>query len=960
MRLSILIFLLAFPCVSNAQDYYADLKQSMVEQSDRGQFNECYKSSALVLRAFPDDPQANLLACFCLINMGNTKDASAYAESLLEIDPTDFSLHYNLAYLSVSNGNTEEAKKYLLEAIKLGPDEMSLDDIKEEFQTIGVALNKQEGFRNLTNWYVQVYPTIKERKLSSGRIWEALNQDYGNLELTRKQAKQFIDQFSSQNRHDLALITYYYASLTFNNSGFPSEALEMADAGYAHYKTSGFGNNHLVAGALLNHIMSLYDAKYDGAKVITFLNDASSHIGKARVKTYDVKNLVQASLAYLINREGNFEDNHKAAKELSLTAYTLAERYNYGLGLALAANAVVAAHTDPGTPGSNAIGAQFGEKGILIADELKLDTKRSLISNLAICYYGMGTVESQRKAKALLRYQIDEQKRTQKLAEAATDLNNLGALYVNAGQWEEAATAFEEVVLLDGHSAKYTNPKDRLTFYQHQVSAYQFLVMCYARLGNAEKTFAAMEGSRARVLAERLNSQGASQSLFDLQNLLKPDEACIMYSLVSGYEVIILTVTKKYAQVVFHEDPRFIGDLKEKYWKRTQEEGTNDQREEGALNRFEMMSMAGQNYVARDIYDRDALAPKSDFEKATRQTRLFFEQPAMGPDVLKDYLYRFQKFLIVPISNRLTGIKNLLIAPDDILNFIPFEALRTFDNKYLVEKYNIRYMHSTSVLTQLQQRKYAESRKPLLAMGGAIYEEMNQAPAVIAQPEDMVLLELEVSENAKAGKSQRKAYSTLFGNGPMPYLQGTLEEVKNIANNLPGADTYLGADMTENRIKALSKSGQLSNYKVIHLATHGFVVSQISDLSGVAMCIYKDEQDGEDGFLNAGEIANLKLNADLTVLSACQTALGKLYVGEGVAGLTQSILLAGSNAALVSLWPVSDASTMLFMSNFYKEVAKGKPYSQIVNDLKKKFIKGDFGKEFTHPNYWAPFIYYGQ
>lgn len=958
MKSVVLVLFLCVATFAQAQDY-VELETKMIELYNEKKYSESLALSNQILRVFPDNYTVNVNKAAALLYLNRPAGASTYINIALTMDPTSSPSLTAKAYVLAFNGDVEQAKKLLIEATKLSPDN---DDVKAtvaEIIELGKIFGKAEAFKSLAAWYDQTAPTIKQRDISLARLIAIYNSYPEQPDELMKACREKADLFYQQGKPDMALLAYSYAGKWLMGWGYNSEALQITTEGYIQLKSKGFGNNHYLASFLIAQLIAYNNDKGDQEKAVQYAVDFNEHVGKSPIVTADVTGLSNLAAAYSNMRKSSTIKSEQGS-EYAIQAYNLAVKHQYIEGIASSANAIAMANIDFYSPESTAMGIKYGEQGFKIAEEYNLPIKTSLISNLALLYWGTGR-EGQQKSRNLYRYQIDLAKKENRLDQASLYLNNLGALYYAKPDLEQAINFFEESALLARYGPNYTNPQDRLVHYQNQLAANQWLVSCYAQTGNAEKTFEAMERSRARVLNERLSHNNEQTPyISDLQNLLKPDEACIMYDVFSGHEIVMLVITKKYAHVLYHNDPRFVGDIRDKYAKKSETDQNKNSLSEEKAQGFEWISLSNQRTQVAQPRNDDVIAPRNEFDRVAKLTRGFAEQAHMNDEMLSDLLTRYQRYLITPINNRLGGIKTLIISPNDILSFIPFEALKTFDGKYLVEKYNIRYLHSTSVLLQLEARKYSDSRKPLLAMGGATYEDLDQEGMTIASVGDMNVLQAEVAANIREGKSLRKAYATLFGTKALNPLPGTSEEVKNISKNLPGAEIFLGKDMTENRLKAMSSSGQLKSYKVLHLATHGFVVAEVPDLSGVAMSIFPKEQDGEDGFLNAVEIANLQLNCDLTVLSACQTALGKLYVGEGVTGLTQSLLLAGSNAALVSLWPVSDTSTMLFMSNFYKEVAKGKAYPQIVNDLKRRFIKGEYGKEFQHPYYWAPFIYYGK
>ena len=145
----------------------------------------------------------------------------------------------------------------------------------------------------------------------------------------------------------------------------------------------------------------------------------------------------------------------------------------------------------------------------------------------------------------------------------------------------------------------------------------------------------------------------------------------------------------------------------------------------------------------------------------------------------------------------------------------------------------------------------------------------------------------------------------------------------------------------------------MTNYKVLHFATHGLLDERIPMRSALVLSLDQDPQ--EDGFYQVREIYNTKLSADLVVLSACQTGKGQLEKGEGVSGLSRAFLYAGAQSVLVSLWNINDRATAEFMEHFYTYLSRGESKEKALQSAKKRMLKS----KYAHPFYWAAFVLIG-
>jgi CHAT domain-containing protein len=156
----------------------------------------------------------------------------------------------------------------------------------------------------------------------------------------------------------------------------------------------------------------------------------------------------------------------------------------------------------------------------------------------------------------------------------------------------------------------------------------------------------------------------------------------------------------------------------------------------------------------------------------------------------------------------------------------------------------------------------------------------------------------------------------------------------------------------------MATSGALARYRIVHFATHGLLNSEHPELSGLVLSLIDDNGKIRDGFLRMHEIYNLRLPADVVVLSACQTALGKEVKGEGLVGLTRGFMYAGAQRVVASLWQVDDLATAELMKHFYRGMLQEN--MRPAEALRAAQIEMSKHGRWSAPYYWAGFVIQGE
>jgi CHAT domain-containing protein len=376
-------------------------------------------------------------------------------------------------------------------------------------------------------------------------------------------------------------------------------------------------------------------------------------------------------------------------------------------------------------------------------------------------------------------------------------------------------------------------------------------------------------------------------------------------------------------------------------------------------------------FVSQRSINSYELPPRAEIEAATRRVyELLTVRPKRWapPDPqLIAQARTLSRMLLGPVASQLSGKRLVVVAPG-ALSYLPFTALPLPEDKKrpdgdyepLIAKHEVVSIPSASVLAIIRRETAGRQRaaKSIAVLADPVFEESD--PRL---------------DEAKKGNSSGKTLATRAADAEYSELTRAIRTM-NFPDARAGfvrlpfsryeADSLFaltpkgtGLKATDfNASRALALSGQLSQYRILHFATHGLLNSERPELSGLVFSLIDREGKPQDGFLRLHEVYNLQLNADLIVLSACESGLGKEIKGEGLIGLTRGFMYSGAPRVVASLWNVDDLATAELMKHFYQGMLKdGLPAGAALRAAQLELSRQ---KRWASPYYWASFVLHGE
>ncbi|WP_261208548.1 CHAT domain-containing protein [Laspinema sp. D2d] len=576
-----------------------------------------------------------------------------------------------------------------------------------------------------------------------------------------------------------------------------------------------------------------------------------------------------------------------------------------------------------------------------------------------------------------------------KAGEAIT-LSNLAFTKRSQGNLTEALTDMGAAIsIIEELRTKIDSEKLRQSYFAQNQNAYEFYIDLLMELhqqnpeqGYDKQAFNTSERARARTLLEILAEANADirngidpelrEKELNLQQRINATESRRM-ELLSGEH------TPEQANTIQQELDTLLRQLDElraeirrtspRYAALTQPQPlTSEQIQQQVLDKDTLLLQysLGEDRsflwaVTPDSVEVYELPPRAEIEELGEQFYQLMQNPeyrgesrniTVSPNLpqINASATELSQMLLSPVADKLAG-KRLLVVPDGVLNFIPFAALPTpgqgEELTPLLVNHEIINLPSSSTLAILRQQGEGRSIAPktVVLIADPVFE-----------PDDRRVTGQSAVKASDLGRIMvNRSAETIIGR-PIPALPGTREEAEAILALVPGGRAMSVFDFDASR--ATVANTDLTQYQMVHFATHGFVSSSNPELSGVVLSLVDEQGNGVDGFLRLHDIFNLQLNAQVVVLSACQTGLGDSIRGEGLVGLTRGFMYAGTPRLVVSLWSVDDKATAALMSKFYgKLLSQGVTPAQALREAQLEMLASE---EWKSPYFWAAFTLQGE